>query len=373
MDIFRVKREKNQKKYKNILYVFIVLILFLSPFLKLKFTEALSEGIEFSDDTEVSIGTTTSIYISAGSEAEYVEIEGGTLRVFGVPVGGFFELKTDTHRVLRISSGTITDFSISAAHINSSGFLYGWLVETSGSVNYILGVSKADNTYFIYKDGDEITDSPKTPNAQQEIVFSGSGVGFYDIGGKAGEAEVILGGNEFFGWAYGGETFGWISFNCLTEGSCSPDYRVWTTISGPLSENPIIRTRPAIRTATAEGTSAILVGEILYLGGASREIWFRWGEDEFLENFEETEKESLSSPGIFSKKIEFPESFGTTYYFRAVTSVIGEGEGGEEEFIMGRILSFTVSEGKGTIKVIYGEKERSIFIGEEGSIEIIRQ
>ncbi len=185
------------------------------------------------------------------------------------------------------------------------------------------------------------------------------------------EAEIILGGNEFFGWAYGDGNYGWISFNCATEGTCSGNsYKVWTTIAGPIGGNPIIRTRPAIRTATSEGTSAILVGEILYLGGADRDVWFQWGEEEDLSDLQETEEETVYVPSIFSKKIDFAESFGKTYYFRAVTSVIEEDE---EQILTGNILSFTVSEGKGTIKILYRDKEKNIFLGEEGSIEIVRE
>ena len=45
----------------------------------------------------------------------------------------------------------------------------------------------------------------------------------------------------------------------------------------------------------------------------------------------------------------------------------------EEQTLTGNILSFTVSEGKGTIKILYKGKEKNIFLGEEGSIEIVKE
>jgi hypothetical protein len=191
------------------------------------------------------------------------------------------------------------------------------------------------------------------------------------------EAEVELIGNDFYGWAYDSGDFGWISFNCETEGTCGEtEYRVYLTAGAVYTgDSPVIRTRPAKRTASAEGTSAYLVGELLYLGSdSSRDVWFRWGDsvaddgegnDQIVDYVETGPVQTLTSTGIFSERIDFAESFGETYYFRAVVE-------DEEDVVEGNILSFLVTKGEGTITVTYGDKEKSIFIGEEGSIEIIR-
>ncbi len=65
-------------------------------------------------------------------------------------------------------------------------------------------------------------------------------------GGGVGTYGVKLVGNEFEGWAWGGDdststaVIGWLSFNCLNQGVCgTSDYKVFTQFDSPPSAIPL--------------------------------------------------------------------------------------------------------------------------------------
>ncbi len=128
-----------------------------------------------------------------------------------------------------------------------------------------------------------------------------------------------------------------------------------------------IRTRRAVNTATSEGRSAVLVGELVNIGWASDvDVWFEWGSDSSLSDAQGTAVQNLIDSTIFSQEITFETpQFGERYYFRAVTESDGEA-------VLGEIFSFVITKAEGVITVNFGGIEKSIKIGSGGSIEIMR-
>lgn len=148
--------------------------------------EALVGGVEFSDDVELGLGgLDVPVYISGGSEADSVEIDGTELDVFGAPEEEVFEIKTDTHRMLSIFPyESSADFSLSSTNISYAGYLSQWTMGTPNPINYVLGVQEEGEIYFIQRDGSDIEESPQLSDAQEEISFDATGDGTYTITGE---------------------------------------------------------------------------------------------------------------------------------------------------------------------------------------------
>ncbi len=169
---------------------------------------------------------------------------------------------------------------------------------------------------------------------------------------------------EFYGYAWGGGTVGWISFNCVDEGVCTTsDYRVYTTLLTLL-----VRTDPAVVTYYKDDDSAtiLLNGMLLGTGSASgADVWFEWSDDyDNLVKDNDTEQ-TLSSTGAFSSEITIsnPEQ-GDVYYFRAVAE-------SSERKAQGSILSFRISQTDGDIVIKFKGSQKIIEINKEGMIEVL--
>lgn len=188
------------------------------------------------------------------------------------------------------------------------------------------------------------------------VSFSGDIPGGEDYG-------VTLDVSDFYGWAWGDTTLGWISFNCQNEEECGvSNYKVWVVGWG--KREPTIRTNPATH-IDPEEEKAVLSGTLLDMGGHNEAtVWFEWGTSEEMNNSTpELEREIKTERGSFSEEIS--AVLGETYYFRAVAE---NGEG----VSYGNMMRFTVTEKSGMIIISYGDFWRGINVFEDGRIEIVK-
>jgi hypothetical protein len=144
-----------------------------------------SIGVEYEEDIELGLsGFPPDFYISAGSEAESVEYDDNTLRVVGIPQGGYFALKNDEFDVLKVSpQNGIADLNFSSDNISGAGYTYGWGVITTSEVSYEVGVYNDSAPYNIELDGIEIGSSPvySSSGPSPVISFNNTGGGGYTI------------------------------------------------------------------------------------------------------------------------------------------------------------------------------------------------
>jgi hypothetical protein len=181
----------------------------------------------------------------------------------------------------------------------------------------------------------------------------------YGVTIQQGVDPVIV---DFHGWAWGDDETGWISFNCVNLGECSVSgYKAWMRTLGI-----IVQTNPARRKSGLQ-IEYVLTGRLF---GISEDdtviVWFEYGSSpENLDLQESTTEKFITGESTFSEILTFgEENIGNKYYFRAVAKNYGKKFGG--------VMNFTVSEMAGQIIIRYGDKERSINIGERGLIEIKR-
>jgi len=193
--------KKKWPSYVLVINTFFVLLFLGFTFFtinNLKLIEALTGGVEFVNDVEVSLDALDNpLYISSGSQADSVELGGTDFEVYGVPESIPFELKTDTHRIFSVSpQDGSADFSLSTLNIAHPGYLSQWTMGTANTIDYILGVGSQEEAYFIERDGSEIEESPQFATSESELVFNSTGDGTYVVesteGGVVFTEDTIL-------------------------------------------------------------------------------------------------------------------------------------------------------------------------------------
>ncbi len=202
----------NQIKNNYIFKINTAFITFCFVFLFLSFNiiKAQGGGVEFTDDVVLDLdGFNVNFYIGKDSEVSLLEIGENTLNANGVPVGGFFHLKTDEHTALKLSSNEeSSDFSISSKGLTSSGYFLEWEIKTEGKIGYIIGINDLEKDYTIRRNEEEIDGSPFSP-VGNEIIFDAAGVGIYKTYDPCQQ-------HNFSGYAWS-SNIGWISFSCVDE------------------------------------------------------------------------------------------------------------------------------------------------------------
>lgn len=302
----------------------LVLIGLIAGFWIFNYKSVLSSpacGLEFTADVVLDLdGLDETIYIANGSEATSLEINktAGTLEVNDICDSSFFLLKTSNHKVLRLSpTGGTADFVFSSLN-ESGGYVNQWTVTSSVSVAYLVGVPELNTWYEVKVNDVTIDGSPFFSGDSSEVSFNYTGNGETQVFTISEAVEVLM-----------------------------------------------VRTDKADG-RSGDGKSAILYGTLLGMGGNEEvDVWFRWGEDPNLSTYTETNEQSITQTGKFSKQITFEEpQFGKTFYFQAVAQA-------GEKTVEGSIKSFTISKRGGDIILRYRNKEKIIRISGEGKIEII--
>lgn len=195
----------------------------------------------------------------------------------------------------------------------------------------------------------------------------------FSPGEKIGDFGVTLregglpGETDFHGWAWGDDETAWISFNCENLGECDySNYKVWMMDLVVVPGRPIVQTNPARKVLGRQSIDYAISGRLFGMGSYEEvDVWLEHGlNPENLTN--ETVRQSISEPRVFSEILTFSEAnIGTRYYFRAMAE---NGEGVME----GGVMNFIISKAEGLITVRYGEKEQGIDIKEGGVIEITK-
>jgi hypothetical protein len=208
-------RKKTERSFDLILSFFIV-IAFITSFWvsEVFFVSAASESVQITEDVIWDADEVEeTIYIDATSSFDSLEVTSTNLSVYEVPVSNFFLLKTDTHTALKTSpTENSIDFEVSSSDISTAGHLSGWDMSSSGEVDYIIGVTDGEIYYSVEKDGSEIEESPVLATAGEELIFSATGIGSYNVYGGDGFCNLT----NVRGWAWS-DTVGWISLSCMNE------------------------------------------------------------------------------------------------------------------------------------------------------------
>ncbi len=236
-----------------------------------------------------------------------------------------------------ISFSCMNEYEIGA------GVNYG--VSFSRSSGLMSGQAWSDNVGWISFDSTDLTGCPsgdcearivdgnlqgwaKVVAEDDWIALSGTTDDSQDYG-------VTFDGEDFYGYAWGSETTGWISFNCVDDGVCgTSDYKVSANTSqiSIRTDSAVVSYDEATDTATVK-----LQGRIIGMrSNTEAEVWFEWGEtEETMTKDNDTVQTVTEEQDFYSEiTIESPVS-GGVYYFRAV----GEDDAG---VVKGLVKSFSL-------------------------------
>jgi hypothetical protein len=228
-----------------------------------------------------------------------------------------------------ISFSCMNEYEIGA------GINYG--VSFSRSSGLMSGQAWSDNIGWISFDSDDLTGCPS--GDCEAVIVDGELQGWAKVvaeddwialSGTTDDSQdygVTFDGEEFYGYAWGSETTGWISFNCEDEGVCgTTDYQVSANTS-----QISIRTDSAVVSYDEDTDIATvkLQGRIIGMrDNTEADVWFEWGEtEETMTKDNDTVQTVTEEQDFYSEiTIESPVS-GGVYYFKAV----GEDDAGVVE------------------------------------------
>ncbi len=268
--------------------------------------------VEFTADIKLNLtGLQEDIFIAGGSEAASLEVSGNSLVVSGIVADGdpfSWLFKTADHNVLQLTpTGGSANLEFSSEH-EESGYINQWEITTDVNIDFVVGVPEA-NTLYEVKLGEIAIDSFDS-GENKEINFEHNGSGVYTV-----------------------------------------------------EELVIVLDVETISAADVTSESATLRGRLIDMReGAIIDVWFKWGDDKDLIEFDIIGEQEMLAPGVFRESVAGLVE-GKTYYFQAVA------EDKEEDLLIEaeEIFSF-VPRDSIFITVKMGGKLRIIEIDQEGKI-----
>lgn len=252
-----------------------------------------------------------------------------------------------------------------------TGVDYG--VNLNDNTKLLSGQAWSGSAGWISFDADDLADCPEEPcearvdtveaTGWAKVIDSDEWISLSGTAENEDEYGVELIVPEFYGWAWGDQSFGWISFNCENTGTCSTsDYKVYTSVIKLFA-----RTDPATVSYNKDTDVATVTlnGMLLGMGAVGEaDAWFEWGDS--LETVEKDEDSvrTVTKGGGFSHELTFENpTMGSVYYFRAMAQ-------SAERMTQGSILSFEISQSEGSIIIKYKGDQKTININQGGRIEI---
>ncbi len=273
----------NRKNFKGGLSVFVFFLIFLGSFLFLPILPVQATGCSISDIRGYAWSDNVG-WVSFSCMNEY-------------EVGEGFDYGVNFNRDTGVLSGHAWNDDV------------GWISFNESDLNVESCPDSPGDCTAKIEDG-TLTGWATGLSNNEWISLSGTAGDGTEYGGT-----VVV--PEIYGYSWGGETIGWMSYNCADEGVCdASDYKVRIDLTrlNVRTDNVLV-----VYDEDTDVANVTFKGRLLGIASDPEvDVWFEWGEDgDNLNNT--TSKETVTEDGSFSIEEVFNNPvLGDTYYFRAV-------------------------------------------------------